>query len=130
MAGSTWTPWSKGAERRESKADVHFILTDCFLLRFELMMQLSVCHSGRAWICYTWHGRKLCSWTKRRARIFSESSVTVFWSFSTLNFRTTQILFTTCYRVPKGLLVFQGSMELLAYLANQDHQGHQEYLLR
>lgn len=85
MAGSTWTPWSKGAERRESKADVHFILTDCFLLRFELMMQLSVCHSGRAWICYTWHGRKLCSWTKRRARIFSESSVTVFWSFSTLH---------------------------------------------
>ncbi|KAE8281399.1 Collagen alpha-1(XIV) chain Undulin Precursor [Larimichthys crocea] len=33
-------------------------------------------------------------------------------------------------QVPKGLLVFQGSMELLAYLANQDHQGHQEYLLR
>ena len=31
-------------------------------------------HIGRAWICYSWHRRKLRSWTKRRAGIFSECS--------------------------------------------------------
>ncbi|KAI4803223.1 hypothetical protein KUCAC02_006779 [Chaenocephalus aceratus] len=33
-------------------------------------------------------------------------------------------------RVPRGLLVYQGSMDLLAVLASPDQRGHQEYLSR
>lgn len=54
----------------------------------------------------------------------------LFWWFSTVSFRTTQISFIACYRVPRDLLVYQGSMELQAYLARRDHQGHREYLSR
>lgn len=39
-----------------------------------LKVFLCVCfYLGRAWICYSWPGRKFRSWKKRRARIFSES---------------------------------------------------------
>lgn len=40
------------------------------------------------------------------------------------------MLITTFYRVPRGLLAYEVSMELQAYLANQDHRAHQDSLLR
>lgn len=77
MAGSTGTHWSKGTEGRESTSHVHSIYTDCSwrsCLLDWLKVFLCVCfYLGRAWICYSWPGRKFRSWTKRRARIFSES---------------------------------------------------------
>ncbi len=87
-AGSTWTHWSKGTERRKSKSHMciwfkllafccdlsswHSRLLD--LSAFVNGIFLGGFHAGRAWICFSRHGRKFRSWTKRRARIFSESS--------------------------------------------------------